>query len=90
MRCPRCRCEVGDRQVCPFCGTTLYTGGPTWNMAGHTRTTQTVQSGRFQREGNRSLERKMRELATKIDLLLVLQIGSILLSILALVLIALK
>lgn len=90
MRCPRCRCEVGERKVCPFCGATVDPGYTNWNMAGPSRTTQTVPSGRVPREGNRAVERKLRELVTKVDLLLVIQIGSILLNILALVLIALK
>lgn len=29
MRCPNCRCEIGNLKSCPYCGMVLYSAPPT-------------------------------------------------------------
>lgn len=46
MKCPNCRCEIGNLMTCPYCGAILYRRTDTTQPAGTAspRTTQPVQS----------------------------------------------
>ena len=92
MRCPVCRCETGNQPVCPYCGTTIYTGNTTYTMTDYTRQTQYAQNAMQQqsKERSRGIEKKLRRIETKLDLLMVLQIGSFLLLLIVMVMTALK
>lgn len=91
MKCPRCRCEVGSRSVCPYCGSTVYVGDTTWGVQDYSRrTTTTVPPHGRPSPETRNLERKMRNLETKVNLILVLQGGIFALTMLALIMLVLK
>lgn len=36
MRCPNCRCEIGNLKTCPYCGNVMYATPPT-NKVGYTQ-----------------------------------------------------
>lgn len=92
MRCPVCRCETGNQSVCPYCGTTVYTGNTTYTMTDYARHTQPTQhtTQPQSRERGRSYDKKLRRIETKLDLLMVLQIGIFLLLLIVTVMTALK
>lgn len=91
MRCPVCRCETGNQPVCPYCGTTVYSGNTTYSMTDYPRHTQQVQNNYHPpRERGRGSDKKLRRIETKLDLLMVLQLGSFLLLLVVLIMLALK
>lgn len=90
MRCPKCRCEVGNQPVCPFCGATVYMSNTTWNVNDAARQPTVPVHGGAQVTNSRGIERKLRELETKLNLLMVLQGGTLVLAILTLLAMALK
>ena len=91
MRCPKCRCEVGNQSVCPYCGATVYMGTATWDMnAFQNRATVPVPVSAKVPLESRGTERKLRNLETKVNLLLVLQTGTFVLAVLSLIIMALK
>lgn len=92
MRCPVCRCETGNQSVCPYCGTTVHAGNTTYTMTDYPRHTQPMQSTVQQqpRERGRSSEKRLRRIETKLDLIMVLQIGSFLLLLIVMIMTALK
>lgn len=89
MRCPKCRCEVGNQPVCPFCGATVYMSNTTWKVNDVARQATVPVHGGAQLNNSRGIERKLRELETKLNLLMVLQAGTLLLAILILLAMAL-
>ena len=91
MICPRCRCEVGNQSVCPYCGGTVYVSSSGWNTTDYARRTAPVpQNTRTKSPERRNLERKLHDVETKVNMLLVLHGGVLALSVLTLLLIALK
>ena len=92
MRCPKCRCEVGNQAVCPYCGATVYVGSTTWNVNDFNRNTLQVsqKNAAPMPLEVRSVDRRIRSLETKVNMLLVLQGGTFVLSVLALIIMALK
>lgn len=91
MKCPKCRCEVGSQAVCPYCGATVYVGSATWDMNTlQNRATIPVSSGSRIPLENRGADRRLKNLETKVNLLLVLQTGSFVLAVLTLIIMALK
>lgn len=85
MKCPKCGCEIGNQSVCPFCGGTIYVSTPTISAGDFgARTTAPVHRTRAPAQRT-DLERRVRSLETKINLLLVLQCGTFALTLLALV-----
>ena len=94
MKCPKCRSEVGNQPVCPYCGGTIYIQAAT--TGGYDDYSRRVPGQADPRPQSRSrselreLERRMRSLETKVSLTLVLQCGSFALMILTLVILALK
>lgn len=91
MKCPKCRCEVGTQSVCPYCGATVYVGNATWDMnTFQNRATMPVPGVGMPAPDNRASERRLRNLETKVNLLLVFQIGSFVLAVLSLIIMALK
>lgn len=90
MKCPKCRSEVANQAVCPYCGATVYVSSTTWSPAGGGRLTVPIpQSGRPTRDPH-GLERRLERLETKLNLLLVFQLGTFMLALLALVVLALQ
>lgn len=91
MKCPKCRCEVGNQSVCPYCGATVYVSSATWDMnTFQSRATMPVNSVSRIPPENRGTDRRLKNLETKVNLLLVLQIGSFVLTVLTLIIMALK
>lgn len=91
MKCPKCRSEVGTQSVCPYCGATVYVGNATWDMnAFQNRATVPVPGSPKPPLENRGMDRRLRNLETKVNLLLVLQTGSFVLAVLSLIIMALK
>lgn len=90
MKCPKCRSEVANQQVCPYCGATVYVTNTTWPVDRRNYTAPVPQFGNRQAQEHRGVERKLRLLETKANLILVLQGGCFLLILLALIILALK
>lgn len=93
MQCPKCRSEVGNLSVCPYCGGTVYLDNATWDMGGYTRMNPTAyqqprRTGKYLPDPG--VDRKLRSMETKLNLLLVLQGGTFMLMIFVLLLLALK
>lgn len=66
MKCPNCRCEIGNLMTCPYCGAILYRRTDTTQPAGstHPRTTQPVRPAVTRPvSSDRSEQRKERHLA---------------------------
>ena len=86
MQCPKCRSEVGNQKICPYCGATVYIqesfpteSYPSLRKNGNPGTN--MQTDALQR-----IER----LETKLNLILVLSVAAFLLSVLSLVVLAIK
>lgn len=92
MKCPKCRSEVINQPVCPYCGATVYVGDTTRSVPEYTRRAGGASQpvGNRQMRDIREMERKFRNLETKVNLILVLEGGSFLLVVLALIVLALK
>lgn len=94
MKCPKCRSEVGNQPVCPYCGGTVYIQGVTWTADEYgRRTTMPVSEMRGSSRGGydpREMDRRLRGLELKANLTLILQCGIFALVVLALVVLALK
>lgn len=89
MRCPKCRCEVGNQSICPFCGATVFVSNTTWGVHDMNRQPTVAVRGMGQLSETRGIERKLRNLETKVNLLLVLQSGTFALAVIALLVLAL-
>ncbi len=76
MRCPKCSCEVGNQAVCPFCGGSVYVSGPTWQPNDYARRTTVPTEQKRVPHYRADLERRLRGLEMKVNMLLVLQCGS--------------
>ena len=85
MKCPNCRCEIGNQQVCPYCGTTVYL------QEGY-RTAQgaEIRGNRRRTVELRDLDKRLRNMETKVNLCLTLQCGTFAIVILMLVILALR
>lgn len=93
MRCPVCRCEVGNQAVCPYCGSTVYMGNASWSANDYSRSaSQYAPNARNQatREKSKISNKRLQRIETKLDLMLVMQIGSFLLLLMVLIMVALK
>lgn len=86
MKCPVCRSEVGNQQVCPYCGGTVFLQEPSWNPAG-------MVTGPLFRGPQEPLPpeilNRISAIETKLNLLLVLQGATFLLLAVALIALAL-
>lgn len=80
MRCPTCRSEVGSQKLCPYCGSSMYVPGaktnPGMDYEGTNRVVRHIKNVEF---FTHSLGKKM-------NVLIVLQSGT--LAVLILILIA--
>lgn len=81
MQCPKCRCEVGNQQICPYCGATVflqeslpYGRYPSYKAADNTK--------------GESMQYKADRMETKINLILIFSIASFVLSVVSLVVLA--
>ena len=94
MKCPKCRSEVGNQPVCPYCGGTIYISpAATWTNDGQARRSFSTNEGRPEGRRiheSREIERRLRVLETKVDLILVIQVGSFALLVLTLIVLAIK
>ena len=87
MKCPKCRCEVGNQSVCPYCGATVYIDGNAWANAEYVR-----RSAMYMNDPRNSLqghtaydaERNIQRLEKKVNMLLILQCGIFALNVLIL------
>lgn len=89
MRCPRCKSEIGNQAVCPYCGSTIYIHG---NVPIDTKY-RAVMDKRYvdHRNGEQGhLEARLGNFETKVNLLLVLSCGNFILAALLLVILALQ
>lgn len=85
MRCPKCSCEAGNQSICPFCGTTIYLSAPTWSNNDYVQRT-TIPVGKKRTQARRpEPDRRLKNLETKVDMLLVLQCGTFALTLLTLI-----
>lgn len=82
---------MGNQATCPYCGATVYIGNTTWSVADVNRTLIPTadNSGRMPLE-TRGIDRRLRSLETKVNLMLVLQCGMFALTALTLIMLALK
>lgn len=94
MKCPNCRCEVGNQPVCPYCGTTVYLqSAPGWNEQDYARQSIPAPDGRQQRRRGlelKDVDRRIRNLETKVNLCLAVLCGNFALTILAIIILAFK
>lgn len=92
MKCPNCRCEVGNQPICPYCGATVYLQETVWNQPDYARRNQPVNDSRTRRKSPelKELDRRIRNLETKINLCLTLICGCFALSILTLLMLAIR
>lgn len=88
MKCPKCRSEVGNQPVCPYCGGTIYISDTTWQMDA-LRQTAPVH-GVYNPMGSRALESRIRNLEMKVNLALILLGGNFMLAMLVLIALLLK
>ena len=93
MKCPNCRCEVGNQPVCPYCGATVYLqSASNWNSQEYSRQGTVSSENRPQRRRGielKDVDRRVRNLETKINLCLVLLCGNFALMILTIMILAL-
>lgn len=80
MRCPRCRSEVGDQKLCPYCGSSMYVPGaktnPDMDYEGMNRVVRHIKN----------VEYFAHSIGKKLNVLIVLQSG--ILAVLILIMIA--
>lgn len=92
MRCPKCRSEIGNQSVCPYCGTTVYIQGSTWSTDTYNQHAPTrARDGAIRNWGPDPGEmgRRLRNLESKVNVILILQCGCFVLLILILIILAL-
>jgi len=78
MRCPKCRCEVGSQKMCPYCGAPMETPELRLSSQGTNMLNKMYRSVR-------NLENISREQDRKLNILLVLSCGNLVLTVLALI-----
>lgn len=83
MRCPKCKCEVGSQKMCPYCGASMET--PEQRLL--TRITDPM--GKIYRY-LRSLDTSFKDQSKKLNILLVLVCGNIVLTLLLLIAVFVK
>ena len=92
MRCPKCRSEVGNQSVCPYCGSTVYING---NSRGNTEYSHraSVQINKLHNKANMNagtdIEYRLRTLEKRVNMMLAIQCGIFVINILILVILAL-
>lgn len=91
MKCPKCRSEVGNQQVCPYCGSTVYINGNSWTNANHSNGMPGQQNRLHRADSNsgRDCEQRLRILEKRINMMLVVQLGLFVITVLILVVLAL-
>lgn len=90
MKCPKCHSEVGSQSVCPYCGCTLYIDSSTWDMDEYSARTVSAPRNAPAFNGHPRADRQLAKLESRINLILVLQCGTFVLSVLALLILALQ
>lgn len=78
MRCPKCRCEVGSQKMCPYCGAQMETPEQRLFARG------ADSLGKIYRYV-RSLDSTVKEQSRKLDILLVLVCGNLVMTLLVLI-----
>lgn len=91
MRCPKCRCEVGARRICPYCGSTVYIHDSSVNFEYSVNTPIGGGYNSFQNKDVASdLVQRILRIETKLNLILILSVATFVLAILALIIAALN
>ena len=91
MKCAKCRSEVGNQSVCPYCGATVYVNGA-WDSSNYSRRNTVPVSalgGRLPMDSH-VFDKRLRNLENRVNLMLVLQGGSFALLMMVLVMLALN
>jgi len=78
MRCPKCKCEVGSQKMCPYCGT------PMEILERRSSTQDTAFLNKVYRY-MRSQDNVIREQGRKLNILLVLACGNLVMTLLVLI-----
>ena len=93
MKCPKCRSEVGNQSVCPYCGSTVYINGNSWGNSEYAHSAY-VQNNKLRNKANMNagteFEYRLRNLETRVNMMLAVQIGIFVIDILILVILALR
>lgn len=91
MKCPKCRCDVGNHRVCPYCGSTVYIQDSSLNLD---HCISSPNGGGYTSHLNKDiafdLVQRILRVETKLNLILVFSIATFVLAILALVITALN
>ena len=85
MKCYNCKSEIGNLQVCPYCGATAYL-----QEAYRAPQTPDARANKRRPSEMRDLDRRLRVLETKVNLCLTIQCGTFAIAILMLLLMALR
>ena len=85
MICSKCRRDVGNHSVCPYCGATIYTQGAAQPQLPHRIG---LVSGTSDGEDVKTLKNAFLKLDTKINLVLVISGANMLLLVLLLIALA--
>lgn len=83
MLCPKCKCEVGSQKACPYCGTPLPAPEPTKGI--HNDIVNAINRNS---KVIKNLDVRLRNLEDKLNVMLVMHAGTMV--ILILILIALR
>ena len=78
MRCPKCRCEVGSQKMCPYCGTPMETPEQRIYVQG-------AESLNKMNRSIRGLDSAVKEESRKLNILLVVSCGNLVLTLLVLI-----
>lgn len=78
MRCPKCRCEVGSQKMCPYCGAQMETPEQRLFARGADSVNRLYRYVR-------SLDGTVKDQGRKLDILLVLGCGNLLMTLLILI-----
>lgn len=93
MKCPKCRCEVGNQSVCPYCGSTVYINGNSWGNTDYSHRPP-VQMSKHNNKVNANngtdVEYRLRALETRVNMIMAIQCGVFIIDILIMVILALK
>lgn len=69
MKCPNCRCEIGNLMTCPYCGAILYRRADTTQPSGivSPRTTQPVKPATTRPISSERYEQRRERHLTNLD-----------------------
>ena len=90
MKCPKCRCEVSNQRICPYCGATVYIQNSSLKYEYDEPIPNAGAGNAFtNKDFDWNLLQKLGNVETKLNLILIFNIATFALVILALIFIAL-